>query len=157
MRPAAPLVLAALMVAAGGVATRPTPLVAQDPVFAPALQVDLAAMKRSRGTWWRDITEGSGALVREGSRVTIHYTGWLADGTRFESSRESGETVSFAIGDGRVIRGWDDGLRGMRVGGVRQLVIPPRSGYGGRGRPPVIPPDAMLVFEVELVRIEGRN
>jgi len=157
MRAAIPLALAAALLAAGGGAVRPAPLHAQEPAFAPSLQVDLAAMRRTRGTWWRDLTEGSGALAREGSRVTIHYTGWLADGTRFESSRESGEPVTFAIGDGRVIRGWDDGLRGMRVGGVRQLVIPPRSGYGGRGRPPVIPPDAMLVFEVELVRVEGRN
>lgn len=129
----------------------PVPLVAQDPVVAPALGVDLASMHRRGGVWWKDLARGSGPTARDGYTLAIHYTGWLADGTRFESSRDDGAPVRFRMGDRQVIRGWEEGIRGMRAGGRRQLVIPARLGYGGRGVPGRVPPDATLVFEVELL------
>ena len=87
------------------------------------------------------------------STVEVWYTGWLADGTKFDSNRERGESFAFTVGIGQVIAGWDEGLRGMKVGGKRQLVIPPKLGYGDIGSAPVIPRMATLVFEVELVKI----
>jgi FKBP-type peptidyl-prolyl cis-trans isomerase FkpA len=123
----------------------------QDPVFATSLGVDLSTMERSGGVYWRDLAIGQGTTARDGSKLTIHYTGWLADGTRFESSRDGDEPVTFTLGERRAIRGWEEGIRGMRVGGTRQLVIPPRLAYGGRGVPGRVPPNASLVFEVDLV------
>jgi len=98
-----------------------------------------------------DIKVGSGPMAESGSQVAVHYTGWLTDGTKFDSSLDRGQPISFAIGSGQVIRGWDEGLKGMRVGGKRKLTIPSSMAYGAEGRPPVIPPDATLVFEVELM------
>ena len=98
-----------------------------------------------------DIKVGSGPMAESGSTVAVHYTGWLTDGTKFDSSLDRGQPISFAIGSGQVIRGWDEGLKGMRVGGKRKLTIPSALAYGAEGRPPVIPPDATLVFEVELM------
>ncbi len=126
---------------------------AQEPAFAPVLGIDLAAMRRVGALYWRDLTVGDGATARDGGVLTIHYTGWLADGTRFESSRDANDPVTFQMGKRQVIRGWEDGVRGMRVGGIRQLVIPPRLGYAGRGVPGKVPPNATLVFEVELLAI----
>ena len=83
----------------------------------------------------------------------MHYTGWLTDGTKFDSSRDRGQPFEFAIGTGRVISGWDVGVASMRVGGKRRLVIPASMGYGSRGAPPVIPPDASLIFDVELLGV----
>jgi FKBP-type peptidyl-prolyl cis-trans isomerase FkpA len=126
--------------------------VAQEPDFAPALGVHLAEMHRTgRGVHYRDLTVGEGLSVGTGFTVTIHYTGWLPDGTQFETSRLDNEAVTFRLGDGKVIRGWEEGLRGMRPGGVRQLVVPARMAYGNRGLPPVIPPNTTLVFEIQLV------
>lgn len=123
------------------------------PVFAPALGVNLEAMERSnRGVYYRDLVVGDGPVVGSSFTVTIHYTGWLPDGTQFETSRQNGEPVTFKLDDRRIIRGWEEGIRGMRPGGVRQLVVPPPLAYGRRGLPPLIPPEATLVFEVELVR-----
>lgn len=106
-----------------------------------------------------DVEVGTGAPVQRGDTAVVHYTGWLYDpdagnrrGAQFDSSRGR-ETFSFQLGAGRVIRGWDEGLEGMRVGGRRYLFIPPEYGYGERGSPPVIPPNATLVFDVELVEI----
>ena len=98
-----------------------------------------------------DIKVGSGPMAESGSTVAVHYTGWLTDGTKFDSSLDRGQPISFAIGSGQVIRGWDEGLKGMRVGGKRKLTIPSALAYGAEGRPPVIPPDATLVFEVVLM------
>ncbi len=128
------------------------PVAAQEPDFAPALGIDLTEMQRtSRGVHYRDLTVGEGLSVGTGFTVTIHYTGWLPDGTQFETSRLDNEAVTFRLGEGKVIRGWEEGLRGMRPGGVRQLVIPARQAYGSRGLPPLIPPNTTLVFEIELV------
>lgn len=125
---------------------------AQEPDFAAALGVDLASMERTaRGVLYRDLTVGEGLAVGNGFTVTIHYTGWRPDGTQFETSRLDNQAITFRLGGGKVIRGWEEGLRGMRPGGVRQLVVPPRMAYGRRGLPPVIPPNTTLVFEIHLV------
>lgn len=150
----APVLLRRLTFSLGLAAAAPADqLAAQEIEFAPGLGINLAEMRRtSRGVYLRDLTAGSGPTIGNGFQVTIHYTGWLPDGTQFDSSRLENEPVTFRLGDGRVIRGWEDGLRGMRAGGIRQIVVPPRLGYGGRGLPPLIPPNATLVFEIEVLR-----
>jgi FKBP-type peptidyl-prolyl cis-trans isomerase FkpA len=100
-----------------------------------------------------ELTEGSGASATSGKRVTVHYVGTLTDGTKFDSSRDRGKGFSFKLGGGEVIRGWDQGVEGMKVGGVRRLTIPHELAYGERGYPGVIPPRATLVFEVELLSV----
>jgi FKBP-type peptidyl-prolyl cis-trans isomerase len=96
---------------------------------------------------------GSGAEAKSGNNVTVHYVGTLTDGKKFDSSRDRGKGFSFPLGGGRVIKGWDQGVAGMKVGEVRKLTIPPELGYGASGFPPVIPPDSTLVFEVELLSV----
>ena len=101
-----------------------------------------------------DVTVGEGATAAAGNKVTVHYTGWLTDGEKFDSSKDRDDPFQFALGAGRVIKGWDEGVEGMKVGGTRKLTIPPTLAYGKRGAGGVIPPDATLVFEVELLGIE---
>ncbi len=108
-----------------------------------------------------DVVTGDGDTARAGDTVRVHYTGWLYDenaaddrGAQFDSSHDRGEAFAFPLGAGRVIRGWDDGVAGMRVGGRRELRIPPEFGYGDRGAGRAIPPGASLVFDVELLGIE---
>jgi peptidylprolyl isomerase len=100
-----------------------------------------------------DVKVGTGAEAKAGDSVSVHYVGTLPDGKEFDSSRKRGQPFTFPLGAGRVIRGWDLGVAGMKVGGVRKLVIPPEEAYGERGFPPVIPSNATLHFEVELVAI----
>ncbi|MEY4510447.1 MAG: hypothetical protein RLZZ450_2569 [Pseudomonadota bacterium] len=100
-----------------------------------------------------DLKQGTGAEAVAGKRVTVHYVGTLTDGSKFDSSRDRGKGFSFGLGAGEVIRGWDEGVAGMKVGGLRRLTIPPALGYGDRGYPPVIPPRSTLVFEVELLAV----
>ena len=108
----------------------------------------------STGLVIEDISVGGGTEAKgPGQFVTVHYTGWLTDGTEFDSSRRRDEPFGFPLGVGYVIPGWDQGVVGMRVGGKRKLTIPPELGYGERGAGGVIPPNATLVFEVELVEI----
>ena len=103
-----------------------------------------------------DLKVGSGPMAEPGHTVAVHYTGWLMDGTRFDSSLDRGAPIAFPLGADppNVIQGWEEGLKGMRVGGKLKLTIPPALAYGEEGRPPVIPPNATLVFEVELMDVK---
>ncbi len=105
------------------------------------------------GLKYVDLKVGDGALAETGKTVSVHYTGWLTDGTKFDSSLDRGQPFSFDLGGGHVIRGWDEGVVGMRVGGKRKLTIPPDLGYGSRGGGGVIPPGATLIFDVELLGV----
>ena len=100
-----------------------------------------------------DVKQGTGAEAKAGNTVTVHYVGTLTNGSKFDSSRDRGEGFTFKLGAGQVIAGGDQGVAGMRVGGMRKLTIPPERGYGARGFPPVIPPNSTLVFEVELLDV----
>ena len=100
-----------------------------------------------------DLKVGTGAEAKSGKQVTVHYVGTLTNGQKFDSSRDRGRGFEFALGAGQVIQGWDQGVAGMKVGGLRKLTIPPELGYGARGYPPVIPPNSTLVFEVELLGV----
>jgi FKBP-type peptidyl-prolyl cis-trans isomerase len=101
-----------------------------------------------------DLVTGAGATASAGQHVTVHYTGWLTDGTKFDSSKDRGDPFDFPLGKGHVIKGWDEGVAGMQIGGKRKLTIPPEMGYGARGAGGVIPPNAVLVFEVELLGVK---
>lgn len=102
----------------------------------------------------KDLVVGKGAEAKSGNKVTVNYTGWLTDGTKFDSSLDSGQPFEFTLGQGQVIQGWDEGVAGMKVGGKRRLTIPPAMGYGAEGSGGVIPPNATLVFEVELLAVK---
>jgi FKBP-type peptidyl-prolyl cis-trans isomerase len=109
------------------------------------------------GLQYEDTVAGSGATAAAGRQVSVHYTGWLYEdgrkGRKFDSSKDRGQPFAFALGAGQVIGGWDEGVQGMQVGGTRVLVIPPQLGYGARGAGGVIPPNATLMFEVELLGV----
>ncbi|HUL67336.1 MAG TPA: FKBP-type peptidyl-prolyl cis-trans isomerase [Burkholderiaceae bacterium] len=105
------------------------------------------------GLQLEELRIGAGAKARSGQDVVVHYTGWLTDGRKFDSSRDRGQPFSFGLGAGQVIAGWDEGVEGMQVGGLRRLTIPSRLGYGEFGAGGVIPPNATLVFEVELLEV----
>ena len=105
------------------------------------------------GLKYIDLVVGTGVMPKSGSTVVVHYTGWLTNGKKFDSSVDRGEPFSFVLGRGQVIQGWDEGVASMRVGGKRKLTIPPGLGYGSRGYPGAIPGNATLIFEVELLRI----
>lgn len=107
------------------------------------------------GLQYVDVQEGTGATPQRGQTVVVHYTGTLEDGTKFDSSRDRGQPFQFKIGVGQVIKGWDEGVGSMKVGGRRELIIPAELGYGARGAGGVIPPNATLKFDVELLRIAG--
>jgi FKBP-type peptidyl-prolyl cis-trans isomerase FkpA len=110
------------------------------------------------GLQYEDTVVGSGAEAKAGQHVTVHYTGWLRNddgtpGAKFDSSKDRNDPFQFALGAGHVIRGWDEGVEGMKVGGARRLVIPASLGYGARGAGGVIPPNATLIFDVELLAV----
>jgi FKBP-type peptidyl-prolyl cis-trans isomerase FkpA len=109
------------------------------------------------GLQFEDTTLGTGAQAKAGQHVKVHYTGWLYNdgvkGNKFDSSKDRGDPFGFGLGAGQVIKGWDEGVQGMLVGGTRVLVIPPQLGYGARGAGGVIPPNATLMFEVELISV----
>ncbi len=119
--------------------------------FAPSLGVDLnASTKTASGLYYRDLAVGGGAVVANGQHLSMHYTGYLTNGTVFDANTTGNPPFVFILGAGQVIAGWDEGVAGMKVGGRRQLILPPSLGYGAGGSGP-IPPNAILVFTVEVV------
>jgi len=113
----------------------------------------MSTITTDSGLQYDDLQVGDGAEATPGQTVTVHYTGWLTDGKKFDSSKDRNDPFAFVLGGGMVIRGWDEGVAGMKVGGKRKLVIPPELGYGARGAGGVVPPNATLVFEVELLDV----
>jgi len=130
-------------------ATTETPSTAPEPVAedTPAAADDVTELQIE------DVVVGTGDEAVKGTTVTVHYTGWLTDGTKFDSSVDSGQPFEFPLGAGYVIPGWDEGVAGMKVGGKRTLTIPPEMGYGAAGAGGVIPPNATLIFDVELLAV----
>jgi len=106
------------------------------------------------GLKYEDLKVGDGPVAENGMNVQVNYTGWLTDGTKFDSSLDRGQPFAFTLGGGNVIRGWDEGVKGMKVGGKRKLTIPPDLGYGAAGAGGTIPPNATLVFEVDLLKVQ---
>ncbi|MDP1614078.1 MAG: FKBP-type peptidyl-prolyl cis-trans isomerase [Sulfuritalea sp.] len=111
----------------------------------------MSQITTASGLVYEDVLVGEGAEACAGQMVTVHYTGWLTNGSKFDSSKDRNDPFRFALGRGQVIAGWDEGVQGMKIGGMRKLTIPPDLGYGARGAGGVIPPNATLVFEVELL------
>lgn len=114
----------------------------------------MSAITTPSGLVIEDVTVGDGAEAVAGRYVTVHYTGWLTNGSKFDSSKDRNDPFEFGLGQRQVIAGWDEGVQGMKVGGTRKLTIPPQLGYGARGAGGVIPPNATLVFEVELLEVQ---
>ena len=148
------LALIATLAACGSDNTAPEPPDIETTVFAASLGVDLTqSTKTASGLYWRDLTVGTGATATVGTRVGVRYTGWLSNGTQFDSNVGSASPFPVTIGGGGVISGFDEGLRGMKVGGQRQLIIPPHLGYGAAGQG-AIPGNAIIVFRVEIVSVQ---
>jgi FKBP-type peptidyl-prolyl cis-trans isomerase len=124
------------------------------PTEKPTQLAPEAFTQTSSGLRYADILIGMGSKATPGKTVTVHYTGWLENGTRFDSSVLKNRPFQFDLGAGRVIAGWDEGVAGMAVGGIRQLIIPPHLGYGSSGAGNVIPPNAILIFEVQLLGVK---
>lgn len=141
----------ALVVGACATANAGPEAVPTDLTYAPELGVDFSEMEEtSSGLWMKELSSGTGRSASTGDRIRIHYVGRLPDGTVFDSSL-GGEPFEFELGAGGVIRGWSQGIRGMAVGSRRLLVVRPGLGYGARGRPPTVPPNSVLVFEIQLL------
>lgn len=115
----------------------------------------MTSITTASGLQIEEIQVGTGETAQAGQFVSVHYTGWLTDGRKFDSSKDRDEPFEFSLGERMVIAGWDEGVQGMKVGGVRKLTIPPQLGYGARGAGGVIPPNATLVFEVELLDVSS--
>ena len=109
----------------------------------------------SSGLQYEDQVVGNGASPQPGQTAVVHYTGWLDNGTKFDSSVDRGQPFEFPVGQGRVIKGWDEGVATMKIGGKRTLIVPPQLGYGARGAGGAIPPNATLMFDVELLGVKG--
>jgi FKBP-type peptidyl-prolyl cis-trans isomerase FkpA len=120
------------------------------PVFSQGASIMITT---GSGLQYEDLVEGTGTMAKSGDSVQVHYTGWLTDGTKFDSSLDRRSPFSFKVGKGMVIKGWDEGVAGMKIGGKRKLTIPAELGYGSRGAGGVIPANATLVFEVELLKV----
>jgi FKBP-type peptidyl-prolyl cis-trans isomerase len=117
-------------------------------------KTDKPVVKTNSGLEYIEVKEGTGDAAKAGDSVTVHYTGWLVNGKKFDSSVDRGTPFSFPLGAGQVIRGWDEGVAGMKVTGIRKLIIPSGLGYGSRGAGRDIPPDSILIFEVQLLEIK---
>ncbi|MBW4683601.1 MAG: FKBP-type peptidyl-prolyl cis-trans isomerase [Komarekiella atlantica HA4396-MV6] len=132
----------------------PTTVTENNTLIASNTMSDTNAVTTPSGLKYVELKEGTGATPKTGQKVVVHYTGTLEDGTKFDSSRDRGQPFDFKIGVGQVIKGWDEGVGTMKVGGQRQLIIPPELGYGSRGAGGVIPPNATLLFDVELLDVK---
>lgn len=154
VRPIALVALLALTACGGSDPTGTTIPTIETTTFAPSLGVDLSKMtKNSSGLYWRDLTVGSGTTAVNGKQVAMHYTGNLPNGTQFDANGPTATPFSFRLGAGQVIAGFDEGVRGMNVGGRRQLIIPPELGYGSRATGS-IPANSILVFTIDLVSVQ---
>ncbi len=142
--------LAAVLAVAGALSASAASIPQEDKAAQPGKEV----VTRS-GLKYVDLKVGEGEEARLTQVVEVHYTGWLTDGTKFESSRDANEPLTFRIGAGDVLKGWDEGVVGMKVGGKRRLVLPPELGYGKLGAGGVVPPNATLVFEFELLGVRN--
>jgi FKBP-type peptidyl-prolyl cis-trans isomerase FkpA len=159
VRAATRIALGAMTLAAAIASAQETAAPAPDISNAPvsgAVRSSEQYVKTGTGLQYADIKVGTGAAAHAGQKVAVHYTGWLKgrlgmQGKQFDSSRDRGEPFRFMLGAGDVIPGWDEGVQGMKVGGLRKLIVPPALGYGTKGAGDAIPPNATLVFEVELL------
>jgi len=131
-----------------------TPAIIKDTLIANNIMSDANIVTTPSGLKYVELAKGDGETPKTGQTVVVHYTGTLEDGTKFDSSRDRNKPFSFKLGVGQVIKGWDEGLSTMKVGDRRQLIIPPELGYGSRGAGGVIPPNATLIFDVELLGIQ---
>ena len=131
------------------------PTTSSSPVAGVASTAPVAPAPSASRLVKEDVATGKGPEAKKGDKVSVHYTGTLVNGTKFDSSRDRGEPFAFTLGGGMVIRGWEEGVLGMKKGGKRKLTIPSELGYGKRGSPPTIPPDATLLFDIELLGING--
>ena len=150
------LVITAILVLSAAVLlaqSAQTPAAARPNTNAPT-KVTGDSVKTASGLQYWDITIGTGEVAKEGSHVKVHYTGWLTTGKKFDSSVDAHRPFEFTVGKGEVIKGWDEGVTGMKVGGKRQLRIPPELGYGASGYPGVIPANATLIFDVQLLAVK---
>jgi FKBP-type peptidyl-prolyl cis-trans isomerase FkpA len=132
----------------------PAPKATATPKPSSPTKVTGQPQSTASGVEYWDIKVGTGKTAVAGKKLSMHYTGWLTNGKKFDSSLDHDEPFSFTLGTGEVIKGWDEGVAGMKVGGKRQLKIPPAAGYGSRGAPPVVPPNATLIFDVELLDVK---
>lgn len=152
------LALSALLIAQNAKKTPPSAAAAADKSAAKIpdgpTKVSGDGVKTSSGLQYWDVKKGTGATAVNGKHVSVQYTGWLESGKEFDSSLDVGDPIEFDLGKGMVIKGWDEGIAGMKVGGKRQLHIPPALGYGARGAGSAIPPNATLIFDVELVKVK---
>ena len=146
----AAVVLTALMVSAQTPSHKPVHVV---PNSSAPTKVPGDGVKTASGVQYWDIKVGTGEVATSGSFVKLHYTGWLDTGKKFDSTVEAHQPYSFTLGKGEVIKGWDEGIEGMKVGGKRQLHIPPELAYGEDGHPPQVPPNAALIFDVQLLAV----
>jgi len=147
------LILFAVLGLASGCGNDSKPNTSNAPSAAGPMKVTGQPTTTASGLQYWDIVVGTGATASPGSIVKVHYSGFLTNGAKFDSSRDRGEPFSFPLGAGQVIRGWDEGVAGMKVGGQRQLRIPPQLGYGASGAGGAIPPNATLIFDVELLDV----
>jgi FKBP-type peptidyl-prolyl cis-trans isomerase len=132
--------------------TTPTPLAGVDNFNEGA---NLEPTTFPDGLKWVNLKVGTGPVATKGDTVKVHYTGWLANGTKFDSSRDTGQPFDVSLGQGQTIQGFEEGMLGMQAGGRRRIIIPPALGYGDQGQPPTIPPKSTLIFTVEMVAITG--
>jgi FKBP-type peptidyl-prolyl cis-trans isomerase len=145
------LVLAIVAVAISGFAQTAT--TEKKPATGGPTQVTGPSTKTASGLEYWDIKVGTGPVAKSGQHVKVHYTGWLTNGKKFDSSVGTGKPFEFMLGASQVIKGWDEGVAGMKVGGQRQLRIPPGLAYGPAGHPPQIPPSSTLIFDVQLIEV----